>query len=379
MSILSLKNLSCLLLIMVLLCACGGSGDPGPTTEGLDRKPMLTHWADNIIIPSYEKFSLQLDALTSEVEAFTSAPDQSNLTELRAAWGEAYISWQTVELFNFGPADRSTIRNFFNIYPADVAGIEQNIADPSINLALPASYARQGFPALDYLINGVGDTDEEILSYYTFPDEAAKRIAYIKKVTDRMTMLMDNVLAEWKDSYRDTFISKTGLDAASPTSQLVNAYVLNYERYIRSGKFGIPSGAMSTSGGSKFPEKVEAFYKKDLSLDLAKTAHQSSIDFFNGKSVTDASDGPSLKSYLDALDAKDIDSGQLLSAIINTQFTAANTKLNSLSDNLSEEVQSNNQAMIDVYTEMQRAVRMLKVDMTSAMSITITYTDNDGD
>ena len=35
--------------------------------------------------------------------------------------------------------------------------------------------------------------------------------------------------------------------------------------------------------------------------------------------------------------------------------------------------------MIDTYNELQKAVRMLKVDMTSAMSITITYTDNDGD
>jgi hypothetical protein len=32
-----------------------------------------------------------------------------------------------------------------------------------------------------------------------------------------------------------------------------------------------------------------------------------------------------------------------------------------------------------VYTEMQNVIKMLKVDMTSAMSITITYTDNDGD
>jgi hypothetical protein len=35
--------------------------------------------------------------------------------------------------------------------------------------------------------------------------------------------------------------------------------------------------------------------------------------------------------------------------------------------------------MVDVYTEMQKLVRMLKVDMTSALSVTITYTDNDGD
>jgi len=50
-----------------------------------------------------------------------------------------------------------------------------------------------------------------------------------------------------------------------------------------------------------------------------------------------------------------------------------------LPPNLYEEILSNNQSMIAVFTEMQKVVRMLKVDMTSAMSITITYTDNDGD
>jgi predicted lipoprotein len=310
---------------------------------------------------------------------FASAPDLTKLGALRTSWKEAYVSWQTVELFNFGPGDRNTIRNFYNIYPADEAGIALNIADPTISLSLPASYARQGFPALDYLINGVADTDQGIVDYFTLGSDAANRTAYLKKLTDRMDLLLEKVLNEWKTTYRDTFVNSTGLDAASSTSQLVNAFVLNYERYIRSGKFGIPSGAMTTTGGSTYPEKVEAVYKKDLSLILAKTAHQASIDFFNGKNVLTGEEGPSLESYLDALDARDTASGQLLSVIINTQFAAANSKLNLLSDNLYQEVLTNNQAMIDVYTEMQRAVRMLKVDMTSAMSITITYTDNDGD
>jgi hypothetical protein len=142
---------------------------------------------------------------------------------------------------------------------------------------------------------------------------------------------------------------------------------------------GIPSGAMATSGGAKYPEKVEGYYKKDISLTLAKTAHKASIDFFNGKGVTTGVEGPSFKTYLDALDARDSGTGTPLSTIINTQFASVNVKLELLSEDLYSEVENNNQAMIDVFTEMQKAVRMLKVDMTSAMSITITYTDNDGD
>jgi hypothetical protein len=160
---------------------------------------------------------------------------------------------------------------------------------------------------------------------------------------------------------------------------MVNNYVLHYERYIRTGKVGIPSGALTSSGGTKYPEKVEAYYKGDLSATLAKTAHQAAVDFFNGKNVNTGAEGPSFKTYLDALGAKDVTSGTPLSALINTQFTVAKAKLDLLDDSFSDQVQNNNQEMLDAFTEMQKAVRMLKVDMTSAMSITITYTDNDGD
>lgn len=167
------------------------------------------------------------------------------------------------------------------------------------------------------------------------------------------------------------------LNASCSTSKLVNGYVLNYERFVRSGKFGIPSGAMTN--GTVAPDKVEAYYKKDISLTLAKTAHQASIDFFNGKSVKTGQEGPSLKTYLNSLGAKDSSTGTSLVDIINKQFETVNQQLTALKPNLQDEIKTNNAAVVEVYTRMQKAIRMLKVDMTTAMSITITYTDNDGD
>jgi hypothetical protein len=194
-----------------------------------------------------------------------------------------------------------------------------------------------------------------------------------------MDQLVSNVISEWNGSYRDTFISKTGLDIGSSTGLVVNAYVLYYERYVRTGKIGIPSGAAIGSTGTPYPEKVEAFYKKDISLGLAKTAHQTSQDFFNGVDVKSGATGPSLQSYLDALGAKDPSTNTLLSAIINAQFDVISAQLAQLSPNLYQQIQTDNDEMVDTYGDMQKLVRMLKVDMTSAMSVTITYTDNDGD
>lgn len=368
----------CFLVIVFTSTSCGNSGDdPSPGDNSKDRQEILTHWADNIIIPAYADFKTKFDIMLTTGDAFTNSPDQNSLAEFRAAWSEAYLEWQKVELFEFGPADRYTLRNFFNIYPADVTGIADNISNPAANLELANSYARQGFPALDYLINGTGADDAGIIEFFTSGPEVQNRTGYVEKILNRMNSLLTQVISEW-DSYRDTFVSETGLDIGSSTGEVVNAYVLHYERYIRSGKFGIPSGGMSGTGTPN-PEKVEALYKRDLSGELAKNAHGAAMDFFNGVSVLTGEEGPSFKSYLNALDAKDTSTGTLLSEIITDQFAAIQSKLDVVSPDLYQQVQTNNQAMIDVYTEMQKLVRLLKADMTSAMSISITYTDNDGD
>jgi predicted lipoprotein len=374
------KKEGCFLFLLILLSACGGNGsEPGPADNSKDRKVILTHWVDNIVTPSYAAFQESFDVLVDRSDVFSSSPDVSTLTALRSAWADAYVDWQKVEMFEFGPADKYTLRNFFNIYPADVSGINTNMNDPTVSLDLPASYARQGFPALDYLLNGVGADDAAILTAYTTDADAPKRLAYLQRIISRMDSLLGSVVTEWNGTYRETFIGRTGLDIGSSMGLVVNAYVLYYERYVRSGKIGIPSGAAIGSTGVPYPEKVEAFYKKDISLALAKKAHDAAISFFNGKDLTTGEAGPSFKSYLDALGAKDAASGTMLSDIINEQFNVITDELDQLAPSLYDQIQSDNQEMADTYAAMQKLVRMLKVDMTSAMSITITYTDNDGD
>ena len=369
--------LLCLMIVSVYACSKKKGNEPEGEKPGIDRKALLTYLADDIIIPSYIGFKTKFDLMLTKADAFTATPTTTTLTEFRTAWVNAYVEWQKIELIDVGPANNQVIRSFFNIYPTNIANVNAAITSGAVNLDLPASFAQQGFPALDYLINGLANNDNDIVAFYTTDVDAAKRTAYLKKITSQMGSIFEKVYTPWiSGTYRNEFISKSGTDASSSLAVMVNGYVLNYERYIRSGKFGIPSGAMLN--GVVSAEKVEGMYKKDISLTLAKTAQQASVDFFNGKSVKTGTEGQSFKTYLDALNAKDSQGVKLSQTILN-QFAATATKLNLLTENLNNEVKTSNQKMIDVYTEMQKSVKMLKVDMTSAMSITITYTDNDGD
>lgn len=347
------------------------------TDSNLDREVLLANWADSFIIPGYERFDQKFQVLKTEAGDFQQEPTTQSLQDLREALKAAYISWQEVEMFEVGPAEQVTLRNFFNIYPADIEGITSNISQESYNLNLPASYSRQGFPALDYLINGVAAEGGDVLAFYLDESEGQQRMDYLMTLVGRMNELLSQVLVSWKSGYREQFISKTGLDIGSSTGGMVNAFALYYERHVRTGKIGIPSGATIATGGIVNPDKIESFYYPSISRELAITANRASMDFFSGKSSSGT--GASFKSYLNGIEAKDPSTGTLLSLDVLAQFELVQNKLNALNPNLKDQISTDISAMIEVHTEMQKLVRMLKVDMSSAMSITITYTDNDGD
>jgi len=366
--------------ISLVLCYCVGKHQapedtPYPIAPNTDRAAVLKQMADEIVIPGYANFKVKLDAMTSKAEQFVASPDTIALKDFRQSWVEAYLEWQKVEAFNFGPADMFATKMFFNIYPTSVSAINANIASGTANIEVSGSFAAQGFPALDYLLNGLAGSNDSIVGYYTSASDAPQRKAYLQKLTAQMQLKFNQVNNEWL-SYRDKFVASTGLTASSSLSLVVNGYVSHFEKYIRAGKFGIPAGALTNI---KSPEKVEAFYQKDISQQLAKTAIQASIDFFNGKSVKTGIEGASLKTYLDGIGAKDSQTGNGLATTINAQLITAITLVRALDANFYNVMSTDNQKMLDVYSALQAVVRLLKVDMTSAMSITITYTDNDGD
>ena len=373
-----MKN-SILLFSLSMLLVGGGvlsckkeAADPATDTSGataLNRRALLTEWADNLVKPGYQAFGTKLAALKTQAVAFTAAPTAAGLQGARQAWREAYLEWQKVEMFEFGPAADVSLVNRFNIYPTDAAGIRQNIASGSYNFELATAIPQQGFPALDYLLNGIGADDAAIVQAYA---ASANQRRYLTDVVGKMDQLFAGVQGQWNGPYRATFVNSTGTNAGSSLSLAVNAFSRYYEHFLRSGKIGIPAGVMT---GTAAPDKIEAYYRRGtLPLELATTAHAAVQNAFNGRAGQ-----PSLKTYLDALGAKDSRTGQSLTQIINAQFGTAAQQLAGLGPDLYATIQTRNAAATQAFTEMQKAVRLLKVDMTSALSVTVTYVDNDGD
>lgn len=361
--------------IVFLVTSCSSDSDnPVENMDSFDRGAMLVNWADNIIIPAYGSFNLKVSALNTKTSDFKANPSEANLQILRTAWKDAYLSFQNVSMFEIGKAEELRFRNRLNVYPANVDQIESFIDSGVYDFSLPSTIDKQGFPALDYMLNGLAETDAEILAFYTTNSNAEGYKNYLQTLSETISSLSNEVLTSWSGGYRDAFVANTSSSASGAVDKLTNDYIFYFEKALRAGKVGIPAGVFSTG---TLPQNVEAFYKKDISKELLLEAINASRDFFNGKSFDGNSTGQSFKTYLDYLNT--IKNGENLSALINNQFEVAKTKANELNGNLAQQVETDNSKMLATYDELQRIVILLKVDMIQALDVSIDYVDADGD
>jgi len=370
-------NILFLAALTLIFTSCSDSGDLKPSVEmpGFERTPMLVNWADNIIISSYIDFSKKLAGLSASFEMFRSEVSEDNLVALRTSWLEAYKAWQYVDMFEIGPAESVGLRLNINEYPANTEKIESNVSSGNYDLKLPSSRDEKGFPTLDYLINGLGDSDAEIVEKLSTTSGQVSYTDYIEDIIKDMQILSGQVLSEWQADYRDNFVSNDGSSATASVDRFVNDYIFYFEKFLRAGKMGIPLGVFS---GSVLPGNLEAYYKGDVSKELFLEGLKAAQDFFNGKHFGSEKKGESLGSYLDTLNT--VKNGNDLHKIINDQFNVAREKVTALGT-FRAEIENNEPPnnMLLAYDEVQRIVPLLKVDMVSAMSISIAYVDNDGD
>ncbi|MEM7573764.1 MAG: imelysin family protein [Bacteroidota bacterium] len=361
------------LLILASLLSYSSCDDDGggSSTDNFDRAAMLLSWADQVILPAYADFLEKSSELQTSAQALFDEPDATTLAALKSSFAEAYLGWQSISLFQIGPAEQVGLREQVNAYPTNTDGIEANMQSGSYNFELPSQRSRQGFPALDYLLYGSAADETAVLDRIV--NEAALR-EYILATSERIHQLVSTVRETWVSSYRQEFVSLSDNTATSSVNRMTNDYVFYYEKFLRAGKVGIPAGIFS---GTPLPGHVEALYNKALGKQLLLAALESAQGFFNGLDNSGVAHGNGFTDYLDFLNT--VKDGADLSQLINTQFEAARQAINNLDDDLSDQVREDNLLMLTAYDELQRNVVLIKVDMLQAFNISVDFVDADGD
>ena len=372
------KKFFCIALISFFISCTENDNQQTSSSDNYNRSSLLSHVVDNIIIPAHQRFQDELTLLSEQLVEFNSNRDIETLENLQLQFVETYKYWQHIEMFNIGYAEEIYYASKMNIYPTNVSRINDNINGGSFDLDNnPNQYSAQGFPALDYLLFGLGDSNSDILDAYLDNQNDNLTLNYLSLLVAKMQVNTTDVINYWTNN-RQEFINSSGNSASSSLNMLANDFVYYYEKGFRANKIGIPAGVWS----GLLPQNVEAYYKKDISKILAKEALTACVKFFNGTHFNGQSTGEGFYDYLAYLDDTNYSSSSMFIGLnddIVSTFANADEKLNSLDNNFVSQIESNNMQMLEAYDAIQQGVVRLKTNMLSILGISVDYYDADGD
>ena len=368
-----MKRLSLFILaISVILSACQNTGnntDLGP--ELGSRSELLENVTNQIIIPAHENLQYEIENLNTSVINFTNNLTSLTLIELRKAWVQAYVSWQSVEMFAIGKAEEINYTKTMNTYPCNPTQINNNISNQTYNFndANYPSWTAQGFPAIDYMLYGLDTDSNLILDYYTGVN-GVKYLDYLNAIISQMQTNTNLIIEDWQTN-KISFISSDMNTAVSSLNILTNDFIYYFEKGLRANKIGIPCGIWN--GFQTYEIGVEAYYRKDISKYLTLKSLNACKDFLMGKSINSSTIGSSYMSLLEEQGAPD------LSTDILNGLNEAEIVINNLDNNFRLQLNEDNNSMLNTYDALQNVVVLLKVDLLFFLDITVDYTDSDGD
>jgi predicted lipoprotein len=211
----------------LLFAATGCSDDPdgaAPTTTGgatsAATGTVLEAIADEVIVPSYEALVASFEQLATDVDAVCAAPSEEALATARGSWQEVATAWRATRPVGVGPAMERRLAAAIG-FQARAAALDELLAgdDPVDPAGLEgAGAAVKGIAALELGLFGEG---ADALAGPGDP----RRCTYLASATGLAQAATAEVLADWTDGYRDTFVEGMDGDPQSSVDAIVNELI----------------------------------------------------------------------------------------------------------------------------------------------------------
>ena len=357
-----LKSIA-LSLITALLWRCNGD-DAMPCSQGNSTPdPELEEIRDQEILPSYEAMIFKLNTLSEAASEFSNSPTEDQLETVRAELKSAWIEWQNTSSFEFGPAEQQALRANVNTFPADSFTVVQQIESSDFSLLANDT---KGFPTVDLLLNGLAESNSEIISLYQSNSSYGE---YLESVISDISTRIQTVNGTWLNSYGEVFATNTGFATGSSYSLYINAYIQDWEE-LKRNRIALPLGLLTFE--IPIVDAVECYYG-GYSQELAYEhvlAHESKYL---------SADYSGIQELVQDITAFTGENGVTLDEAILERFSDGKQKLELVNDPLAEDIISNAEAVTEAYDALQGMVVLFKTELTSGLGISVNFSDNDGD
>jgi predicted lipoprotein len=241
------------------------------------------------------------------------------------------------------------------------------------DLVESAGAAARGFAAIEYFLFDPEGGNPAIIQQFREGLQGKRRCAYLMAIIRHLIQQVEIVANAWSPHEDHFLVELIRAGKGSPTyptvhqaiSDLVNRMIEGLEKAMKN-KLRKP---FQGNGKTPWPEAVES-WRGANSLTNILHMLQGLQALYTGTNAT--VNGPGFDDYLTAL-------GSPLGQQISRQIQVAIEAVRAIPPPLHTALSEHPQLVKSAYQELQTLLILLKADMTNLLSITVDFSDNDGD
>lgn len=320
-----------------------------------------TVFVNEIVTTANTEFVKDATTLNNAIASFLTVTNTTNLTAVKNAWKNATISYAKTEIGDVGIIKNTAIHLSIYSWGANENNIDtflastNNISKNTIN-SLPTK--SRGLSAIEYLLFN----DDENKTLADFANN--RRKDFLAALGNNLLEKANSLERQWAD-YSNTFINNTSTGINGSINNIVNQINVLLENNSRF-KIGEPAGLENTSFIDTDLLQAE---KSEISLTII----QENINSIKNAYFTNTENG--LDSYV-----SNITGNNSLNNRIQNKFNDLENTFTSLNNtSLKAAITNNNNMVTTLYNQLKELIVLIKVDVASTLSVTVTFTDNDGD
>jgi predicted lipoprotein len=381
-----LLGLTCATVLLLGACA------PSPLDDR--RRELLQSWGSDLILPELSRLIDKSEQLGGSVSALCLEPSTMNLGQAREAWASARKPWERFFVFDFGPALDEPLRLGPQI---DFWPVRTEAVDKALNSGSYATYEllgpEKGFGAIEYLLFGPASNELADVAPITAsvkldagtssrdagassldagssgPEEQA-RCAYLARMTDALTADARRLRRAWDpkaDGYL-TQLTSAGIGSTEfDTLPMALGRIVNrmgfVVQHVRADKLATPFGTDVTDVEL---DKQESRFSQRAVLDILDNLEGVELTYFGAKT------GAGLEDYLQL-------HGRSFATQMHDRLAAARRALERVGDPLDDAILHHREHVKSALDRLDELQRLIQVDILGALSLSLTFADNDGD
>ena len=358
-------------LASLLLTGAFGFSSPA-TAASVTKDAMLGDVVRNVIRPDYQELAAKSQELTSAIQQLTNAPTPESLAQARAAWLATLLSARQIQWLQTGPiADREYLATFYysKVLPHRIEDVLHSSGTMDAAFLDELGAATKGLFALEYLLfesrpesSAKNATFSEANLKNVFGTNVQRRCQFLLALARDVQKKADQVAADWAGTNRSDVSAKFVAGGQETLNSLVNQLAHDLETIAESRlnlALQLPAPVMRQLN------RIEGARSR-TSLSQLVASLRGAYQIYQG------SGGLGVDDYLRALNPT-------LEARIEQQFQKAITALQAVDTPLEEAVGDRKEFVQRAYEAIRDLEILFKVDLASALGVTIMFNSNDGD